>query len=142
MRLFLLPISTRRTLIYAQRLQSIDPANASLLDRITKKANGVWDKWEHSESGWQKKVVGWGNNAFARIPAEEWALKSIPAWRRTEGEQRKEVELHFPQGLVEPAQALERVRTLATERVGFHRKWLIWSFVGMPFTAPFILIPM
>jgi hypothetical protein len=92
MRIYLLPISTRRTLLYAQRLHDAaaaanassraagapPPRTASYMDRGTAFATKKWAEWEKKESGWQRRVVDLGNQAFRRIPYEEWGLKSVP----------------------------------------------------------------
>ncbi|KAM0706847.1 hypothetical protein Q7P35_006177 [Cladosporium inversicolor] len=81
MRLFLLPISTRRTLIYCERVSpSLAPGATKppLADRIITKSSAVWTGWEKAEKGWQKKVTEYGNALFRRIPFEEWGLKTLP----------------------------------------------------------------
>ena len=81
MRLFLLPISTRRTLIFCERVPSILAPGATkppLADRIITKSSAVWTGWEKAEKGWQKKVTEYGNALFRRIPFEEWGLKTLP----------------------------------------------------------------
>ena len=146
MRLYLLPLSTRRTLIYAQRLgESTKQSETGLLNKATAAAARLWARWEAKDKGWQKKVVDYGNVAMRRIPYEEWGLKSIPPLstrRKTEELQGKEkVELVFP-GKILPLTKVEGIaRTLATERESLHRKSMIWCIVGMPITAPFALVP-
>ncbi|KAI9811119.1 MAG: hypothetical protein M1826_003314 [Phylliscum demangeonii] len=81
MRLFLLPISTRRNLIYALRpapaaLTGAD--RATLVDRVTARAANTWRKWEQGDKGWQKAIVGLGNRVLRGIAYEEWGLRSIP----------------------------------------------------------------
>lgn len=146
MRLYLLPLSTRRTLIYAQRLGvTTTQGETGLLNKATASAARLWARWEAKEKGWQKKVVDYGNKAMRRIPYEEWGLKSIPplsSRRETEELQGKEkVELVFP-GRILPLTKVEGIaRTLATEREKLHRKSMIWCIVGMPISAPFALVP-
>jgi hypothetical protein len=146
MRLFLLPISTRRTLIYCQRLNTVTAEQQTYLETATKKAANLWAGWEKKESGWQKKVVEYGNKALKRIPYEEWGLKSIPplsARRKDEEISGKEtVEVHFPPALIPQDRVLEVLKILGTEREALHRSRLIYSCIGMPITIPFALVPM
>ena len=146
MRLFLLPISTRRTLIYAQRLKVTTKEKQSWIEYGTTKTNKVWASWEKKESGWQKKLVDYGNQALKRIPYEEWGLKSIPplsARRKAEELAGKEtVEVSFPPTLMPQETVTEVLRKLGTERQRLHKQRMIWSFVGMPLVAPFALVPM
>lgn len=137
MRLFLLPISTRRSLIYCERVSSSHPAaKRSILDRITTKASETWVAWEKDEKAplaWKKKVTHYGNHALARIPYEEWGLKTIPALtprRRKAIEDGSETyHITFP-GLYLPQQNITAVlKQLARERQALHRRKMIWSIV-------------
>ncbi|OAA81174.1 hypothetical protein LEL_00719 [Akanthomyces lecanii RCEF 1005] len=147
MRLFLVPVSTRRTLLYAQRLSvtTKDQSAASLLDKGVAFAARTWAGWEKKEKGWQRKVVDYGNHAFRRIPFEEWGLKSVPplsARRRAEeltGDGK--VEVVFPESVIPGAQVESLAQKLATEREAIHRRQMMWCFVGMPITIPFALVP-
>jgi hypothetical protein len=145
MRLFLLPISTRRTLIYAQRLNVSTAEQQTYLEKGTKRAAKLWSDWEKKESGWQKKVVVWGNQALKRIPYEEWGLKSIPplsARRQKEDlAGKKVVEVSFPASLIPEQNVTEVLKTLGTEREALHKKRMIYSFIGMPISAPFAIVP-
>lgn len=147
MKLYLLPISTRRTLLYAQRSMGVtSPAlELSYMDKGTAWAAKTWAKWEKQESGWQRKVVDYGNYAFRRIPYEEWGLKSVPPLsKRRQNEEitgHEKVELSFPSVAIPIHKAEGILKTLATERQALHRKKMMWCFIGMPISAPFALIP-
>ncbi|KAN0104700.1 Mitochondrial K+-H+ exchange-related domain containing protein [Hyaloscypha variabilis] len=145
MRLFLLPVSTRRTLIYCQRLNVTTTEQQSFLDKSTARAAKLWAGWEKKESGWQKKVVEYGNQALRRIPYEEWGLKSVPplSARRKEKELsgKEKVEISFPSALIPEAEVSNVLTTLATERQGLHKRKMLYSFIGMPITAPVAIIP-
>lgn len=148
MRLYLLPISTRRTLLYAQRLSvTTKPSHEqSYVDKAVNLAARQWSKWEQKESGWQRRVVDYGNHALRRIPYEEWGLKSVPplSARRRDDELRgkEKVQLSFPQSVVPLHKAEGILKTLATERQALHRKRLIYCVLCMPLTIPVGLIPL
>lgn len=146
MRLFLLPISTRRTLIYCQRLNVTTSEQQTFLDKGTKRAANLWASWEKKESGWQKKIVDLGNKALKRIPYEEWGLKSIPplSARRQEDELsgKEQVEVHFPPSLIPENRVTEVLKILGTERESLHKSRMIYSILGWPISAPFALVPM
>lgn len=147
MRLLLLPISTRRTLLYCQKLNVATTTEASYLDKATVKAAQLWAGWEKKESGWQKQVVVYGNKALKRIPFEEWGLKSVPPLSSRKQEEEltkgpKSVEVEFPKDIIPEGKVLELLGKLGTERQAYHKRTMMYCFVGMPISAPFALIPM
>jgi len=145
MRLYLLPISTRRTLLYCQKLNAATSQKETWSDKVQSKASRMWADWEKKDKGWQKSVVNYGNYAFRRIPYEEWGLKSVPplSQRRQEVELNgaKKVEVVYPKNLLAMDKIPKILHTLATERESLHKKKLLWCFVGMPITIPVALIP-
>lgn len=145
MRLVLLPISTKRTLLYCIRTTTAAPRTPNVADRVTAKVAGVWAGWERRESGWQRRVTDYGNSALRRVPYQEWGLKSVPplsARRRADVlAGREPVELTFPGAVIKPSEAEGILRKLGTEREAHHRMRLIWCFVGMPISAPVALVP-
>lgn len=145
MRLYLLPISTRRTLLYAQRLGAPAAEKQTWSDWLQAKAARTWSGWEKKDKGWQKSVVGYGNQILRRIPYEEWGLKSVPplSQRRRQGELKgsEKIEVVYPKSLLAMDKVPKILETLATEREALHKRRLIWCFVGMPITAPIALLP-
>ena len=146
MRLFLLPVSTRRTLLYCHRLNiAISAEKQTLVDKAQDRAAKLWSDWEKKEKGWQKTVVSYGNYALRRIPFEEWGLKSVPplSTRRKDEEQegKSQIEVVYPQSLIPMDRVSGVLDTLSTERDAFHRRKLILCFVGMPLTAPVAVLP-
>ncbi|KGO74004.1 Protein of unknown function DUF2343 [Penicillium italicum] len=145
MRLFLIPISTKRVLVYARPLNKDLAKELSILDRITTKAAETWAKWEEADKGWKMHLVSWGNRVQQRIPYEEWALKSIPSFKtqlRIDGDHGKtKVDVLFPGNAVRLERIQQVVRTIATERQELHRKKMMWSLIAAPITAPLGLIP-
>lgn len=149
MRLFLLPVSTRRSLIYCEKLPSTQsPASRSLLDKLTTKASETWVAWEQDSKAplnWKKRVTTAGNQALNRIPFEEWGLKTLPALTPTRkkailsGDEKYQV--LYP-GLFLPKEKVPGIlERLAMEKQGTYRRKMIWSIIAMPFTAPFALVP-
>lgn len=145
MRLFLLPISTRRALIYCQHLNELTNTQGGLVNRITNKAAETWAKWEGQEKGWQKKVTEFGHKAMQRIPYEEWGLKSIPALsaRRKEEEIKGKgaIELLYPSNVMKEKELPMLLKRLGTERQSLHQKRAWWSIVAMPLTIPIAVLP-
>ncbi|KAH9871182.1 hypothetical protein J1614_006758 [Plenodomus biglobosus] len=148
MRLFLLPISTRRSLIYCQRNSSKPPADRSYYDKLTTKADETWAAWEKDTKAignWKHKVTFYGNQALKRIPYEEWGLKTIPALTAQRKQDivdgKTKYEVLFPGRYLPEARVTGILEKLAKDRQALHRRRLIWSVVIMPFTAPFMLVP-
>lgn len=146
MRLFLLPISTRRTLIYCKQLEKTTNEHKNYLDKITVRAAKLWSDWEKKEKGWQKQVVTYGNKALKKIPYEEWGLKSIPPLSKATKEEellaKQSVDVVFPKSLIPEKDVLDVCKKLGSERQAFHKSRMIYCFIGMPISAPFALIPM
>ncbi|KAI1461535.1 mitochondrial K+-H+ exchange-related-domain-containing protein [Annulohypoxylon moriforme] len=145
MRFFLLPISTRRTLLYCQKIQVLPKSKQTIVDKATVRAAKLWSGWEKKEEGWQKKVVVYGNSLLRRIHFEEWGLKSVPPLstkRREEEILGKDKNLLiYPEDIIPTKQAVNVLRALGTDREPLHRSRLIWCLIGMPISAPFALVP-
>lgn len=160
MRLYLLPISTRRTLIYAQRLNQSTTKQPSYIDKLTNRAAKTWLNWEQGTRRWQKNVVYYGNRALKRIPFEEWGLKSVPPLSTTERRliagagaeaieknkdetvEAKPVEIIFPPSFIRPEGIIPLLKKLGTERQTLHRQRMWGSIALMPVSAPAALVPM
>ncbi|KAI5202040.1 hypothetical protein E4T39_04926 [Aureobasidium subglaciale] len=139
MRLFLLPISTRRTLIYCDRVatQVSTTGKLSYHDRIVNKANETWASWENSPNKYKKKLTDYGNVIFNRISYEEWGLKTLPSSTAD----LTPTEIVFPGRFLDQKKVPEILRTLATERQGLHKQRFWGSLIGLPFTIPVGLLP-
>ncbi|CAN8102989.1 unnamed protein product [Discula destructiva] len=147
MRVFLLPISTRRTLLYAHRLNgaATTQQKQGWMDKIQNKAAQTWSSWEQKESGWQNTIVKYGNQALRRVPYEEWGLKSVPPLSSVRADDElkgdDKVEVIYPPKLIPQSSVTDVLQRLSTERAGLHRKRLIWCLIGMPISAPFAAVP-
>lgn len=146
-RLFLLPISTRRTLIYCERAApNLTPgAKQPIADRIINKSSQVWTTWESAEKGWQKWVTDKGNHLFRRIPFEEWGLKTIPPATKQKVDEVKnghmEFECLYPARFLEEGRVMRELRKIAKEREALHKRKLWQSLAWMPATVPFTVVP-
>lgn len=148
MRLFLLPVSTRRSLIYCEKLHEKAAKDRTLLEKVTIKASETWVAWEKDEKAignWKKKVTFYGNQALKRIPFEEWGLKTLPALTAQRKQSiidgKEKYEVLFPGRYLKQERVPGILEKLAKERQSMHRSKMIWSVIIMPFTAPFALIP-
>jgi hypothetical protein len=146
MRLFLVPITKGRTLIYCKRAHADVTKKSSYIDRITNRAAQMWARWEGADKGWRKSLVLYGQRVLQRISYEEWGLKSIPPLSaRREAE---ELRTHTPINLLYPANVISEqampglLRKIATERQDLHRRRMWWSIIVAPLTAPIALIPL
>ncbi|THW19051.1 hypothetical protein D6D02_05865 [Aureobasidium pullulans] len=139
MRLFLLPISTRRTLIYCDRVATQVNASGKLSyhDRIVNKANETWASWENSPNKYKKKLTDYGNVIFNRISYEEWGLKTLPSSTAD----LTPTEIVFPGRFLDQNKVPEILKRLATERQGLHKQRFWGSLIGLPFTIPVGLLP-
>lgn len=145
MKLFLVPITKRRSLIYAQQLSRLTAEKPSLLDRVTSKAAITWQQWERGEKKWQRILVEAGSKALRRIPYEEWGLKSIPTLssrKKQEELQEAKIGVIYPPSVIHGGDVPSIIRQLANERAALHRSRLWWSIIGMPIVAPFALVPL
>ena len=148
MRIFLLPVSTKRTLIYCERLPQPAPGSGAkqpLSERIIHRASATWAQWEKAEKGWQKQVTVYGNRLFSRVPYEECGLKSFPpaTKKRLEEIDRGEhkFECLYPGEFMKGRNIMDVLKRLATERQALHRRRMWWSIGLMPVSAPFTLVP-
>ncbi|KIW15983.1 hypothetical protein PV08_06034 [Exophiala spinifera] len=145
MRIFLLPLTTRQALIYCQRAAPNPQAKASIPDRITKKAAETWAQWETAQSGWRKQIVKYGNQGLQRIPYQEWGLKSFPPSNpKLQAEQitkNEKFDVVYPGNVMHKEDVPKVMARLARERKQLHWNRFIGSMVAMPFTVPFILVP-
>lgn len=147
MRLFLLPISTKRSLIFCQREKLHPSKKLTLLDKLTTGASAKWLAWEKSDKGWMKKITVFGNKLFQRISYEEWGLKSIPplnaSRKAKELERRGTVQVDYPSSVLSPSTVHITLRAYgAKSRQLYHTKWLWASIIGMPLSTPAALVPM
>ena len=147
MRLFLLPISTRRALIYCERVQQqLAPGEKPpIQERIINKAADTWATWERAEKGWQKQLTVQGNRLLRRIPYEEWGLKTIPPASKKRLEDvdngKLKFECLYPGSFLSGRKVPDILKALATERQALHRKRMWNCIIWMPLTIPFAAIP-
>jgi Mitochondrial K+-H+ exchange-related len=78
MRILLLPLTRRQTLLYAQRLTLNEATKPNpWLTWAASKAQKTWNDWGKSETKWKKNTVAVGNRLLDRIEWEEYALKTV-----------------------------------------------------------------
>ena len=78
MRILLLPLTRRQTLLYAQRLTENQLNKPSpLLTWIVTKTQKTWAEWGKSDTRWKLKTVEMGNKLLDKIDWEEYSLKTV-----------------------------------------------------------------
>jgi len=78
MRILLLPLTRRHTLLYAQRLTENDSHKPHpWLTWALHKAQQTWAEWGKSDTKWKSKTVATGNKLLDQVDWEEYALKTV-----------------------------------------------------------------
>jgi len=78
MRILLLPLTRRQTLLFAQRLTQNERNRPSpWLKWIMAKTQQTWADWGKSETNWKLRTVAIGNKLLDRIDWEEYSLKTV-----------------------------------------------------------------
>ncbi|KAH8673402.1 mitochondrial K+-H+ exchange-related-domain-containing protein [Xylariales sp. PMI_506] len=140
MRLFLLPISTRRSLIYCQPTpEPKSSSRSSYSDRLSKRVTETWGRWEQEPYGLKKRIVTWGNKALALEPYEGVGLRSIPP--RSKRSSTANVEVLFPRKFVDEGLVLVALNRSAIRGQSLYLKRLVGNFLLIPWTLPFALVP-
>lgn len=139
MRIFLLPISTRRALIYCEKQPP--SSKTSYADWAINKASTTWADLEKAPKGWKKSLVNLGNGIFRRIPFEEWGLKTLPSYSKSTVENAAVTKVLFPGRFLEEGKVPGLLARIATERQKLHKQRMGWSIVGMPLTIPVAILP-
>lgn len=151
MKLIVLPlrtISSKQILLHATAIKPSNPDfKPTIQDRIVKKAADTWTGWEAATSGWKKKVVDLGNKAISTVDYREHSLKSIAsesAFKRAlpenEDPSKSTLSVSHPD-VMSTDFVREEIRILADEGVPRHKQKFTYSCIVIPFTAPFMLVP-
>src|SRR6266496_3624262 len=78
MRILLLPLTRRHTLLFAQRLtENASNKPSPWLSWVMKKTQKTWSEWGRSETKWKLKTVATGNKLLDKIDWEEYSLKTV-----------------------------------------------------------------
>lgn len=78
MRILLMPLTRRHTLLFAQRLTENESYRPSpLLTWIMTQGQKTWNDWGKSQTKWKYKTVQYGNSLLDRIDWEEYCLKTV-----------------------------------------------------------------
>ncbi|KAF8744743.1 Mitochondrial K+-H+ exchange-related, partial [Rhizoctonia solani] len=132
----------------------------TLLKRAQEKASETWSNWGKAPGGWKLKVHSYGEKIVDRIDFEELALASIDTslgpkisqlgTQESEGKKLSEkqtkthtvsIPLIYPPSFISSIDPIVNLRDQLAARSPLHRR-KTWFWVGMiPFTAPFMLIP-
>lgn len=163
MRIFYLPVTAQRRLIFCQKSDApLVRAKPRLDDRLATRLARVWDRFEQSDRRWKQVVTTWVDKLLDTVPFEENGLRSVPP-RHTRKRQLKDkshisekeairsgqvrdlepVPLVFPAtaGLTF-AEAQTNVGTAALQGLKTHRRQMLWCLAGLPLTLPLSINPL
>lgn len=126
------------------------------ISKATNKATEQWEKLGNAPKGnWKHKIYMTGEKMMDRIEYEEWLLKAldastapkIPTRRRKEEEKlpldedHTVVPLYYPPSLVSAQHLEQNLKAMLEHRAPHHDKLMKRSFLLMPVTIPFGLLP-
>ncbi|KAG8691074.1 hypothetical protein FRC11_006979 [Ceratobasidium sp. 423] len=136
-----------------------DEKRPTLLKRAQMKASEVWSNWGKAPGGWKLKVHTYGEKLVDRIDFEELALASIDTSLGPKISQlthdgvgkelcKQQAKTHtvsipliYPPSFISSVDPLASLQQQLEHRLPLHHR-RTWFWVGMiPFTAPFMLIP-
>lgn len=169
MRLIVLPLSVKRSMVYCQ-WNSLPAARSKprIDDRLVKRATVAWNNFASSERKWKQTIVSWANVAMEKIPYDEWSLKTIPAktavLRRLKTKDENDgsaphasrtgvdsnnlseadleaIPVLYPSSAMSSSGVLSRLVTLGNSGISHHNKYFWLSAIGAPLTLPVALIP-
>ncbi|CAO1622508.1 unnamed protein product [Sympodiomycopsis kandeliae] len=131
-----------------------------LSTRILTKASDFWlalgrdgeDGKKLAVFDWKRKTYNLGEKLMDRIEYEEWALKavdpslgpdvkSVVTSAQDKPPPQESIRIHYPPSLISPEHLISNINNLAATRAPHHRSRMIACVIGMPFTIPFMLVP-
>ena len=78
MRIILLPLTRRQTLLYAHRLTENESHKPNpYIAWAIHKAQTKWKEWGKSDTKWKSKTAAIGNKLLDKIEWEEYSLKTV-----------------------------------------------------------------
>jgi len=78
MRILLLPLTRRQTLLFAQRLTENERNKPNpWLTWVMQRTQKTWSDWGKSDTKWKAKTVATGNRLLDKIDWEEYSLKTV-----------------------------------------------------------------
>lgn len=160
MRIFYLPISGTRQLIYCQKLDTpLVHAKPQLDDRLAVRLSHAFDRFAQSPTKWKRTVTYWVDKLLDTVPFEEAGLKTVPPRHNRmrqladgthiserEAIRTGKVRELMPVPLIYPSRldfgaVQETIRADALTALKTHRKQMVWCVAGLPLTLPLALNP-
>ncbi|KAF9970781.1 hypothetical protein BGZ73_006457 [Actinomortierella ambigua] len=142
MRIFLIPLSRAARTLHCH--STLAPSPTSYLTRATSWAGKKWNELGESPRDSAKhKVFVFGTRVLDKLPHEEYFLKAVPAkedWDQAPATVDM-VPFTYPSAWKE-ARVKDDFRALVKARVPYHRKYMIYSAIWVPFTSLFAIVPL
>lgn len=167
-KLIIIPITTKKSFVYYKHSPDLID-NSSIFIRyetkISNKVSKIWTNMEDSPKGYKKKIVAWVNSLLDQTPWSENSLKTVPSEsyilkRVQEKEHEKEnkltlkeylsksdelipkpIHVYYPTSVISREHVLQEFESLWEVGKSYHKKYTIYSILGIPFTLPLVLVP-
>ncbi|KAG0255053.1 hypothetical protein BG011_005351 [Mortierella polycephala] len=137
MRIFLIPLSRSTKMLHCH--STLTPSATSYLNRATTWASMKWESLSQAPpDGMKRKLYVAGTRMLEKIEHQETFFKEVPS--KEDAAIISTVPFMYPSALKE-AQVQAEFRTIVSQRIPYHRKYMIYSALWVPVTSLFVIVP-
>ncbi|CAG8455173.1 8041_t:CDS:2 [Paraglomus occultum] len=139
MRLFCIPLFSHKTAFYCQHIST----RQSYLAKITAYTAKKWDSLKDvKKSRWKVRLYVVGQQLLDKTDHQESFLKSVPIMeRKVELRSNELVPFIYPSTVISANKATMSLDQLITDRLPYHRKYMIYSALWVPLACTFTIVP-
>ncbi|KAF9905507.1 hypothetical protein EC991_001616 [Linnemannia zychae] len=138
MRIFLIPLSRTTHALHCH--STLAKPSSSYLNRATVFASRKWEELSQAApDSMKRKLYGAGTTMLEKIEHRETFFKEVPA--KEDVTITTKVPFMYPSSLRE-AQVHAEFKALVSQRIPYHRKYMIYSAIWVPVTSLFTIVPL